>query len=452
MTTMWKRSLCVLMVASMALSKTNALSQTTPVDLKSAIDMALANNYSLKADKMNIQTAIYQKDVVKADYLPQVNYSNKSEYNPNIASQMLPGKIAGQPDKDYVPVQFGTRYAMSTGIEVNQNLYRKDLRLQTQSAAVNVRMAQTKHALTKEEIVYQVAASYYDLQTNAELIRTTRKDYENILHVLKISKAQTENGMVKRIDYESLQINAANKESQLNQYQSAYNVQLAYFKYLLGLAPDAELTVAEAVQDPSATILAANKIYNREDLHLNRQMVESKELEIKTIRAEKLPQVSLYSKFSFQAQYNNPGDVFKNDYWYKASVIGISTKISLFDGYRRKSRISIAESQLQQLKFEGDQKRQLANADWASANEKLANDLKQLSITRQNLALAEKVFASRTALYAEGVSTLIELLDADRELSQARNNHVQAMINVATGVLNTHKANGTILTEYINTL
>jgi outer membrane protein TolC len=44
-----------------------------------------------------------------------------------------------------------------------------------------------------------------------------------------------------------------------------------------------------------------------------------------------------------------------------------------------------------------------------------------LSITKENLDLAEKVYQSRKALYAEAVTTLIELLDAERELSHGKN-------------------------------
>jgi len=418
-----------------------------------AIEMASGNSYSLKADSMNMVTARYQKNVVKADKLPQINYAGKTEYNAAIPSQMLPGKIVGQPDKDFVPVQFGTRYAMGSGVEVTQSLFRKDLSLQIHSAELNTGIAQTKHNLTKEDLIYQVASSFYDLQTNAEMIRTTTKDYENILAIVNISKAQVDKGVLKRIDYESLQINAANKLSQLNGYQSKYDVQMAYFKYLIGIPADSIIAIKTTIKDPTETQLAStNKIYNREDLHLNRQMIEAKEVELRSIRAERLPMTSAYFKFNYQAQYNKAGDAFNNDYWYKSSVIGLSAKISLFDGYRRKNRMSIAQTQLQQLRFQGEQQQQLATADWLSSNEKLSNDLKQYTITQQNLALAEKVFTSRKALYTEGVTSLIELLDADRELSQARTNHIQAMIDVETGLLNTHKANGTLLTTFLKSL
>jgi outer membrane protein TolC len=181
-------------------------------------------------------------------------------------------------------------------------------------------------------------------------------------------------------------------------------------------------------------------------------LIASKELELKMIRAEKLPTVNAFARFNYQSQYNKMSDALKGDYGYKSSTIGITTSIPLFDGHRRKNRLNIAQVELQQLQFRNEQQQQLANMEWVSASETLQNNRKQVLITQQNLELAEKVFTSRKALYTEGITTLIELLDAERELSQSRNLYTQAQINVQTSLVNAHKANGTLLTEYRNSL
>ncbi len=62
------------------------------------------------------------------------------------------------------------------------------------------------------------------------------------------------------------------------------------------------------------------------------------------------------------------------------------------------------------------------------------------------------MFNSRRALYTEGVTTLVELLDAENELTQARSLYIQSLINVQTGTLDIHKANGTLLTDFLKSL
>jgi outer membrane protein len=104
------------------------------------------------------------------------------------------------------------------------------------------------------------------------------------------------------------------------------------------------------------------------------------------------------------------------------------------------------------LRFRQEQEKQSATTEQVRAWTTFNNDKRQYQITKENLGLAEKVFVSRKALYTEGVSSLIELLDAEKELSNSRNLYIQAMINVQTSLVNIHKANGTLLTEFINSL
>src|SRR5215510_16061403 len=102
----------IFVTIAFCLAATQAFSQAAPLNMNEAIRIAIANNNSLKADSMNIAVTDFQNKIQKADLLPQVNYSGKTEYNPAIASQMLPGYIVGQPGKDYVAVPFGSRYSM----------------------------------------------------------------------------------------------------------------------------------------------------------------------------------------------------------------------------------------------------------------------------------------------------------------------------------------------------
>src|SRR6478672_10887047 len=104
--------------------------QQGAVNIKQAINIALGNNYGLWADSLNMTVTKFQNKQLSGSYLPQASFNSKINYNMAIPSQMLPGAIAGQPSKDYIPVQFGTKYDATTGVQLIQNIYRKDLLLQ----------------------------------------------------------------------------------------------------------------------------------------------------------------------------------------------------------------------------------------------------------------------------------------------------------------------------------
>lgn len=429
-----------------------SFAQAGTVNIKQAIDIAFANNYGLHADSLGMQATDFRNKETAGYYLPQVKLSSKMNYNMAIPSQMLPGSIAGQPEKDLVAVKFGTKYDAGTGVEVTQNIYRKDLLLQMRSADLYSGIARTKYNLSKEELIYRVSASYYSLQSNAERIRTTASDYKNLKDVLSIAKGQYENGTLKRIDYESLQINVANKQSQLNQLKTQYNEQLSYFKYLLGVPDDASLSINDSIAALPDLTASASEYLNREDIHLYSQLIQSKEVEMKSIKAEGLPVLSSYFRFNHQSQFSEAGKFFDNDYWFNSSTVGLSLSVNLFDGNRRRSRINYAGTELQQLKWQKEQQQQKAMTELVTAQQTLKNNREQYDVNAQNLVLAEKVFTSRRALYTEGVSTLVELLDAENELTRARDLYIQSLIDVQTGILDVHKANGTLLTNFLQSL
>ncbi|HEX7845272.1 MAG TPA: TolC family protein [Chitinophagaceae bacterium] len=429
-----------------------SIGQTSPLSIKQAIDMALTSNRSLKADSFDISIQEAKNKELAGYYRPQVNYTSGMEYNPAIPSQMLPGDLVGQPTKDYVAVPFGSQYSMKSGVEVTQTIYKKDLNIQLRSRGLQMDIAKSKYNLSKEELVYQVASTFYSLQNNAELIRTTNSDYQNLKEVLTIAKAQFENGLLKRIDYESLEINVANKQSSLNQLKTQYNDQLAYFNYLLGLPVTAQTFIEDRISADIHPVDGSQFVLQREDIRLSNQMIQLKEEDIKKIRAEKSPSISSYFRYNYQSQFNDASKAFNRDYWFDASTVGVSVSIPLFDGHRRKNRISAAQFQLEQLRLDNKHTEERAQMELFSATGTLSNDQEQYQINKRNLALAERVFSTRKALYTEGVTTLVELLDAERELSESRTLYMQAMIDVQTGWLNVHKAKGTLLTDFLKSI
>lgn len=448
-----KRVVTTTAAAIMVLLCNKSNAQSESMNIKQAIETAIANNYSLKSDSMNLQAARYQISLANAAFLPQVKVSNRNEYNPSIQSQMLPGAMVGQPGKELVPVQMGTSYSLLSSMEVSQSLFNKPSKYNKAYADISNSITQTKHTLNREELVYKVAAAFYSLQATAEQMRLTLSDYNNMVAITKIAKEQFTNGILKRVDYESLEINTANLLSQLNQLNAGYEEQLTYFKYLLGIPVNTDINIAADTENNTETLLlTGDELSARQDIRLYRQMIDAKQVELKSIQSEKLPVISSYFRYNYQSQFNNASDLFKSDYRFGSSTVGLSVSVSLFDGFRRRNRANIAGAQLKQLHFQREQQNQLASAEWKSAYEKFRKDQQNFDIAKQNLVMAEKVFESRKALYAEGVTTLIELLDAESELSKSRTLHIQAMINVHTGMLNMHKAKGTLLTDFIKSI
>lgn len=430
--------------------KGTVTAQTMTLDLRTSVETALTNNNALRADSLHMIIQEYKKRELAGWLVPQVNLSSRTNYNREIATQMLPGSVVGQPSKDFVPVQFGTKYEMGSGVEVHQTIFRKDLFVQVKGSELQKEIARTRYSISKEDLAYQVAKAYYGIQSTSEMIRTTSADCNNLNDILRITKGQYESGVAKRIDFETLEITVANKQSSLNQLITQYNEQLQYFKYFLGIPASQQISVNEQLSFlPELTTNQALNFAARQDIRLYGQLGDMKQVELQSKRAEKLPVVSGYLKHNYQSQFNKTNKVFDNDYWFESSSLGVTVTVPLFDGNRRKHQINAIQTEIEQLRLQADRQKELAATEVITAEQTLRNNRIQFEVNTRNLKLAEKVFNSRKALYTEGVSTLVELLDAEKELSQARNLHVQALISVQTGQLSVLKASGNLLQEIL---
>jgi len=89
--------------------------------------------------------------------------------------------------------------------------------------------------------------------------------------------------------------------------------------------------------------------------------------------------------------------------------------------------------------------------EYRSADTRLLSSTSTVANDQDNLALAERVFANTSLQYQQGTATLSDLLNADYQLKEARNNWTTSVLNRAVAVLDLEKAKGTLL-EYVNTL
>ncbi len=75
----WTWYLKVVVVVFACFICIKAKSQITPVNIRKAIDIALANNYSLKADSLNIVATSYQNSISKGEFRPKANYNSRAD-------------------------------------------------------------------------------------------------------------------------------------------------------------------------------------------------------------------------------------------------------------------------------------------------------------------------------------------------------------------------------------
>lgn len=181
----------------------------------------------------------------------------------------------------------------------------------------------------------------------------------------------------------------------------------------------------------------------------NEQAVLLQGIDAKRKRNAWLPTLSAYGRYGTMAQGNDLGASYEN--WFDYAAIGLKLNVPLFSGLRRSSQLKQSELALENAREQQRNANLGYELEYRSADTRLLSSTSTVANDQDNLALAERVFANTSLQYQQGTATLSDLLNADYQLKEARNNWTTSVLNRAVAVLDLEKAKGTLL-EYVNTL
>ena len=151
---------------------------------------------------------------------------------------------------------------------------------------------------------------------------------------------------------------------------------------------------------------------------------------VKLEKSKALP--SLGAGFNFG--YNSFGSEFKflnqDQKWFNYSNFGVSLNIPIFSSFARSSRTQQAKIALEQSKTDLTETEQKLKLQFEKAKSDYEFSLEQLTTSKNNLNLAERIENKNQIKFKEGLSSSFDLTKAQEQLYSAQQNYLQAMLDV----------------------
>jgi len=427
-------------------SATNAQQAFT---LRQAIDYGRANSPVMAIAGNDQRKADAQAREAVSGYLPQINGSGQLDDNLKRQTTILPaGIFSDQP----TPVQFGTQFITTLNLQAEQVLVDVAQLNGIQANKPNVAMAAIKQKQAEEQVSYDVAKAYAQAQTYREqvkLLEENARQYEELVPILKL---RLEKGVAQQLDVDRVEVTQRNIRSQQLVAQANYDVAVAQLKRAMGMPLGQDLSIADEVRSaadmrqPGAAEFALNNLLG---YRYNQQSELLYGIDLKRKRNAWLPTLSAYGRYGAMAQGNDLSESYDN--WFDYAAIGLKLNVPLFSGLRRSSQIAQSEIALDNLREQQRNANLGYELDYRSADTRLLASTSTVANDEDNLKLAERVFNNTNLQYQQGTATLSDLLNADYQLKEARNNWITSLLNRSVAVLDLEKAKGTLL-DYVNTL
>ena len=406
-----------------ALNSFNIFGQKV-LTLSEAQNIALENNFGLKASKKQIELAENQIYKANAGMLPVIdwNTSFNSSFN-QVHQNFIDGRVINR---------FGRSITPNTNLALSYTLYDgKKMQATFEKLKSQGQQAKIQNQTLIQNTISNVMLVYYDIQRLEGTLAYLKEIMKYYDERLKITEERWQIGRGSKLDFlqskadiSIQQTNLANIENQLRNSKVRLNG-------LLGRSPSIDF---EIEKDSFKGFSYSLKDLIEEARSQNPEFLNIKKSEEINLLARKeseffrKPRINLNSSFGYNFNSNNAGLItFNQSIGLNA---GISATWRIFDG-------GIINRNIQANKISGDilriQEEALFNQienDLTSAFQQYENDKEILSLEELNRKVAEENLDISLEKFKLGSSTILELNDAQTRFNTVMNRLVSAQYNV----------------------
>jgi outer membrane protein TolC len=216
-------------------------------------------------------------------------------------------------------------------------------------------------------------------------------------------------------------------------------------KFVMGMDINSTLTLTDDLG--VVTSLSSSQDYLTKEFdvnsHIDYQIINTQEkatsLLLKQQKSTVLPSLSAFYNLSSNA-FANEFDFLDNKRFYNGQLVGLNLNIPLFSGFGRMTRIQQAQLNLEKIEVAKRQVEQQLTINAQNSKSQYTFALSQYKTTEGNLNLAQRIYNKTKIKYEEGISTSLELTQANNQLLQSQTSYISAAVQLIQAKSNLDKA------------
>ncbi|WP_343745567.1 TolC family protein [Chitinophaga sp.] len=414
-------------------------------NLADCIQYGTAHHHDMVNANLDVDFSKEQVKEATAKLFPHADINANFTDNLKLATSLIPDIASGNYDRK-IPVQFGTRFSSNATGQVNQTVFQSDYFLGLKASRVYRGLA-TK-TLTRTEIDTKVAIikAYYAVLTNQENIRLSKSNLDQLRKTLTDTKARYDAGVSERVDVDRIQVSYNNGVTQIeNQIRElVYTMQL--LKFQMGMPQESNLELRETVQDLNVESFSADtlnyKVEDRIEYSIQNTQIALNELSLKSKKMAYLPKLNFFVNYGVNWFSTRFGDLYKDG--FGASALGLNLSWSIFTGTERLHQIQEERITLKKSQNDLDFLSQQIKLEVKSANTAYESNKATFVTQKTNMALTQGIYDRIVLKFEQGVATSLDVISAESQLTQARTDYVNAMLNTLISKTDLDKATGRI--------
>ncbi len=396
-----------------------AFAETRTLTLRQALDLALQQNPDLVIARLDQERARFAVTIARDPFQPKVFAGSGAAYTTG-----FPASIDGA-----APSIFQTRTQMA--------IFDQPQRYQIAQAHENLRGAEIDVSKQQDEIAFRVASLYLDAEQAARSLEVAQRQTASVARVLEIMQAQAGEGRQLPLEVKRAAVAVSRAKLSVETLTDEVSNSETSLAMVLGLGPGDRVHTAGEERAPIALPASEEQsieaaIEANKDIRRLESSMQAKMLDIKGLKAQRLPKINLIAQYELFAKYyyQNYYPVFQRN----SAQFGASFDIPLLAGKSARAYISQDDTDIAKIRVEiaktrskisadlehafrdakhAEALRDLARADLDVAREQVNVDLAQNEEGRLSTAVLEQARAVENEKW-------IAYYDAQHQADRAR--------------------------------
>lgn len=410
------------------------------LSLRDAIQAAIDNNVNVRLLKERIAAAQAHANTSLGALLPNVGgYLNGRNQTVNLAAFGLPAdRLAALGLTRSVTEPFDVYDARATLV---QNIFSLSLIQRWRAAKSSVDVADLEAEVTKRDVMATVGLMYIEALRADEAVKAREADNELSRQLLKLARDRKTAGVATGLDVTRQEVQLENNTQRLLVSQNEQESARLNLIRALGIAFDIRLVLTDELkfvpietQAPEQALLTAREQRLELRAQENRQRLAS--LSLSSVTSERIPSLSLNGDYGWIGL--KPEDALST------RSIGLTLSVPIFDGGQRESRISENRSRVRQESIRMKDVSDQVTLEVRNALLTLESSTQQVGVAARGMELALKELTFAKDRFAAGLTTNIEVTNAQTSVARARDNQIEALFRFNASRINLARAKGEI--------
>jgi outer membrane protein TolC len=408
--------------------------------LQQLLQIADTANPSVRNAKLDIEINGKQKNAYLAARFPKITATGDYRYNALIPGQVVPAAFFGGQPGTYSTVKFGVPYNLGNTIQLTQIIYNSQLDYGLAVLDINKKIVDLQYKLTQDEIKYQIASAYFNLQALNKQKSFIDSNIQNLDKLISNMNAMVKQGLLTPLEIDKLTLNKLSLENAIQNINSTKQQIEDALCILTGIPVQNRISILSDELIEKTILVDTTTIY-RPQLDLLEAQKQMNLEENKGNKMAYLPNLSFYAAYNYT--YNlKPEDNFRTG--IESAFVGLRLDWTLFDGLEKHYKQKMNVINREKLENQEAYLKQQLEQSTLNARREIDNQSSALRLNKNQLELAQKVYRQTENLFKQGTISTNDLIQADNGVQQAQSNLINTYIKLRQAEIQYLKSIGNI--------